>query len=184
MASPNERSVVLTILGVDRPGLVEMLSDIVAGHGANWEASHMAHLAGRFAGILLLSIDPSKVERLVDDLRQLQDRGLTVVVEPSGGGEPDKDHRTLTLDLVGHDRAGIIREISKALSAHEINVEELSTECISAPMSGETLFHMTAIIHSPKSLSIDEVLHDLEGIANEMMVDISLHDGAGNPDAD
>ena len=41
-------SVVLTVIGRDRPGLVDALSRVVAEHGGNWEESRMSHLADQF----------------------------------------------------------------------------------------------------------------------------------------
>ena len=35
---------VLTVLGDDRPGLVDALSGVITDHGANWERSQMARL--------------------------------------------------------------------------------------------------------------------------------------------
>ncbi|MGB4246421.1 MAG: ACT domain-containing protein, partial [Pseudohongiellaceae bacterium] len=43
---------VLTIIGDDKPGLVELLSETIARHSGNWLESNMSHLAGKFAGIL------------------------------------------------------------------------------------------------------------------------------------
>ena len=42
-------NLVLTVIGKDRPGIVELLSQIVAAHEGNWLESRMAHLAGEFA---------------------------------------------------------------------------------------------------------------------------------------
>ena len=47
---------VLTLIGSDRPGLVEAVAEVIAGHGGNWLESRMAHLAGKFAGILRVEI--------------------------------------------------------------------------------------------------------------------------------
>ncbi len=44
---------VLTLIGPDRPGLVEAVAEPIAAHGGNWLESRMAHLAGQFAGIVL-----------------------------------------------------------------------------------------------------------------------------------
>ena len=40
-------SLVLTIIGPDRTGLVEAVAAAVADHGANWLESSMARLAGK-----------------------------------------------------------------------------------------------------------------------------------------
>jgi glycine cleavage system regulatory protein len=45
-------SLVLTVIGDDRPGLVERLSAAIGKHGGNWLQSSMSHLSGKFAGIV------------------------------------------------------------------------------------------------------------------------------------
>ena len=51
-----QKNLVLTVIGPDRPGLVESLSRLVGEHGGNWTQSRMAHLAGQFAGILQIAL--------------------------------------------------------------------------------------------------------------------------------
>ena len=45
-------SFIVTLVGEDRPGLVKALAERAAANGANWLDSSMAHLAGKFAGIV------------------------------------------------------------------------------------------------------------------------------------
>ena len=52
--------------------------------------------------------------------------------------------RHLKLSLVGHDRIGIVREVSQVLARHAVNVEDLTTRtasardsCASTPGSSE-----------------------------------------------
>jgi Glycine cleavage system regulatory protein len=68
----------------------------------------------------------------------------------------------LSLEVVGQDRPGIVREISHALAAQSINVEELETECVSAPMSGELLFQATAKVSAPADVALDQLQKTLE----------------------
>lgn len=166
-------SLVLTIIGLDEPGLVEAVSKVVAARGANWEASRMARLAGRFAGILLVTADADQVDAVVADLRNLEGKGLKVTVERSADS-PRSDARTLRLELVGNDRPGITRDISQALAARGVNVDELSTECSEAPMAGGTLFKLVAELSSPRSVKLSELRDALETIAGDLMVDLSI----------
>ena len=53
-------TLVLTLIGLDKPGLVKAISNTATRHGANWEASRMARLGGRFAGLLLVTLEPSR----------------------------------------------------------------------------------------------------------------------------
>ena len=45
------RALVLTVIGEDRPGLVEALADLIDRHEGSWDESRMARLAGHFAGV-------------------------------------------------------------------------------------------------------------------------------------
>jgi glycine cleavage system regulatory protein len=168
------RSLVLTLIGPDRPGLVEALARSIAAHDANWLESRMSRLAGKFAGILLVDVPDDQAEALTRSLRELQSEGLTVVIEHSTEEEAPRDWVGLQLSLVGQDRPGIIRDISRALAGRGVNVEELSTGCTSAPMSGEALFHATARLQVPKGAPLEELREALEALANDLMVDLTL----------
>ena len=166
-------SLVLTVIGADRPGIVEQLSDQVLAAGANWEESRMARLAGKFAGVLRVSVDAERANRLADDLRALATSDLTVVIER--GNEVDvKGLRALAIEIVGHDRRGIVRDISHVLARRGVNIDELETEVTSAAMSGEPTFHARAHVRLPETTSIDDVRADLEAMADNLMVDIEL----------
>ena len=49
-------NLVMTVIGADRPGLVEMVATRVADHGGNWLESRMCRLGGQFAGILRVEV--------------------------------------------------------------------------------------------------------------------------------
>src|SRR5262245_4103975 len=163
-------SLVVTVIGNDRPGIVERLSDVVLLAGANWEESRMARLAGKFAGILRISAAPASADALASALRALTNDGLTIVVEPSGEA-PAGTFRTVRLELVGNDHPGIIRDISKVLAQHQVNIEELETGVSGAPMTGEQLFRARARLRLPSSITIDWLRSRLEALAGELMVD-------------
>lgn len=165
---------VLTLIGRDRPGLVEALSTEVARHGGNWEESRMAQLAGKFAGILRIAIDESRAPALAQALSALDREGLRVVVERAEAEATADTGRRAHLSLVGNDREGIVRDLSRALAAREVNVEELETSCEAAPMAGGSLFRATAVLHVPHVLGIDALRAALESLADDLMVEISL----------
>lgn len=162
---------VLTVIGDDRPGLVERIATVISDHHGNWLDASMSRLAGKFAGILRVSADEARVEPLKRALAGLAD--LRIVVE-SGGNEASANGRQLTLSLVGHDRIGIVREVSQVLARHGVNVETLDTRTTSAPMSAATLFHADAELTAPNELDVRVLKADLEHISNDLMVDITL----------
>jgi len=169
-------SLALTVIANDRPGLVERLAATVADHGANWEASHMARLAGQFAGILLVTVEDKTSDALVAALRALDAHGLIVSVHSTQPPTAPQGGRVM-LEVVGADRPGIVREVARVIAERGINVEELETEVTSAPMSGEPLFRARALLRMPPGARPVDLRQRLEALANELMVEIEVGDG-------
>jgi len=170
---------VLTVIARDKPGIVEALSQAISDQGANWLGSRMARLAGEFAGIVELSVPEDRADELMAALRRLESEGLRIQIERSSTGPSGSTgSRSLQLELVGNDRPGIVREISQALARRGVNVDELSTSCESAPMSGEALFRTTARLDVPADVTPESLGDELEKIANDLMVDLHLDDAS------
>jgi glycine cleavage system regulatory protein len=164
---------VVTLIGPDRPGLVESLAKRVAAHGGNWVESRMAHLAGQFAGILRVEVPPESLPALQAALAELEKDGLRVVAQ--SGADPDTaGSRAMEFEAVGQDHPGIVRNISEVLRRHGVNIEELTTDQVSAPMAGGLLFRAKARLHVPAGTDADRLRADLEKIADDLMVDLTL----------
>ena len=134
----------------------------------------MARLAGHFAGVLRVSVPEEQVDALTQTLQSLHPETLQVSVVRSELIPPVADGRKLRLEILGSDRPGIVRDISQALADRGINVDELRTEIMSAPMSGELLFLANAELLIPADLDLDLLRKDLEALAHELMVDVDL----------
>ena len=167
-------SLVVTVIGPDRPGIVSALSAQAQRFGANWAASRMASLAGQFAG----KVPPENAEALAAALRDLESSDLRVVIVRGEGAPVPAGRRAVTLELVGQDRPGIVRDLSASLAERGVSIEELHTEIVSGAMSAEHLFKVKALLLVPKSVSNDALRRGLEALANEMMVDIALGEDA------
>jgi glycine cleavage system regulatory protein len=165
---------VMTIIGPDRTGLVESIARVVADHGGNWLESRMCRLGGEFAGILRIELPVEKRQPLLNALQELQGRGLTIVIRPDEAAASGKPARQARLEIVGHDRPGIVREITSALARAGVNVEEFFSELVSAPMSGETLFKAVARLQLPEGCNDAALKKDLEKIAADLLVDITF----------
>jgi glycine cleavage system regulatory protein len=172
------KSLVVTVIGPDRPGLVSLLSDRARGFGANWAASRMASLAGQFAGIVHFEVPAERAKALADALAGLETAGLRVVIAESDAKAPPRNRRIVRLELIGQDRPGIMRDLSGRLAERGVSIDELHTEIASAAMSAESLFKVKAVLVVPATLSDEELRRALEALANEMMVDIALGDEA------
>jgi len=168
---------VLTIVGPDRTGLVESVARVVAEHGGNWLESRMCRLGGEFAGILRIEVPAAKQPILTAALQKLT--GLNIVVRAADAADTAATGRLTTMEIVGSDRPGIVRDITHALARAHVNVEEFTSEISSAPMSGETLFKASARLHLPANCDLAALKHDLEKIAADLLVDVTFAEVTG-----
>lgn len=166
-----QESLVVTLIGADRSGIVARLAKLAAESGASWQESKMARLAGRFAGIVRLDVPADSIDALERSLEQLNTEGLKLTIE-RGGSQAKR--RCIALDLIGHDRPGIVRDISAVLAQHHVSIDELDTDVESASMSGEQLFHAQLRLLLPDDLAAGELQEALEAIADELMVELTV----------
>ncbi|MCY4425835.1 MAG: ACT domain-containing protein [Halieaceae bacterium] len=170
-----DTSFIITFIGDDRPGLVEELSSIISAQGGNWLESRLTRLAGKFAGLIRVSLPAERGDELERALRGLSERGLSVRVTPAWQVAQTSDGvRDIRLTIFGLDRAGIVREVAAALAAKNINIVELESSVESAPMSAELLFRATVEAQLGNSGELDALAAELDEIARQMLLDIHL----------
>ena len=167
-------SLVLTVVAADRPGLVEAISRVIAGQDGNWLESRMSRLGGQFAGILRVELPPSREAALLEALRALDATGLKVSAHADASAAAAPEGELHVLEVVGHDRPGIVREISHALARHGVNVEDLTSEVASAAMSGEPLFKARARVRLPGGSDASVIQAELEKIAADLIVELNF----------
>lgn len=164
---------VLTAIGDDRAGLVNALADVVTDHGGNWERSQMSELAGKFAGIVVVTVPDGRADELVSALDSLD--GVLDVHAHLGTDEPPVARR-VSLELMGSDRPGIVREITAVLARQGVSIEQLTTGTREAPMAGGMLFEVHAVLEVAAEVTAAMLRDALEAVANELMVDIEVDD--------
>jgi len=164
---------VLTVIADDKPGLVESLSQIIASNSGNWLESSMSQLAGKFAGILRVSVDDDRAEDLIEELNGLSS-DIKLIIEKAVYESAVQQSRMYELSLVGNDRPGIIKEISAVLSELGINVERLNTECTPAPMSSDALFKAKATLEVPENVALEQLQNKLEQLTDDLIVEIEV----------
>jgi len=165
---------VLTVIAQDQPGLVERIAQCISEHGGNWLESRMSRMAGQFAGILRVDVPLEAHAKLVSALEELNSQGIRVLLA-AGGSDPTPTWQSIRLELVGNDRPGIVRDITRLLSSQGVNLESLQTEVVPAPMSGELLFQAQALLAVPQSLPLEQLQSHLETLADDLMVELKLH---------
>lgn len=169
---------VLTVIGDDRAGLVNALADVVTAHDGNWEHSQLAELAGKFAGIVVVSVPTERAADLVGALRKLD--GL-LEVSAHSGTESDRVHegddwRQVRIDLIGNDHPGIVRDVTAVISRHGLNIDRIETDTRDAPWTGGQLFQARITLRLPHTADSAALHRDLEDLANEILVDLTVED--------
>ncbi|WP_460774083.1 glycine cleavage system transcriptional repressor [Microbacterium sp. GXF7504] len=167
-------TLVLTVVGDDRSGLVAEVADVVAAHGGNWEHSSLAELAGAFAGIIQVSVPAARADGLRAALGALE--GLIAIAVPGTESAADAagGRRGITLEVLGNDRPGIVKDLTGALAQDGVSVERMSTETRDAAMAGGRLFAATIAATVPDAVAIDDVVARLEHLAAEIQVDVTV----------
>ena len=165
--------VILVVTGSDRPGLTKALADTVHAAGGNWLESHLSRLGGKYVGSVLVELDAAALPALEAEVRKVDASGLRVSVvaadqETLNGGD------TLTVELVGQDHPGIVREVTAVLAALGVNIDSLTTSTEHGAWSGEPLFRAEARVSLPQGVDRDEVQAALEAISGEVMVDFTV----------
>jgi len=167
---------VVTVIATDEPGIVERVSQTIAAAGASWLESRMTRLAGEFAGIVEVGVAEADAGALQAALEALASRGMHVHVKTSKPPDDGAAGRLFRFELTGADRPGIVREISEALARHQVNVHDLETRVEIGAMSGEAVFRANALLEVPNDVTPEALSDELETIAQDLMVDVTLGD--------
>jgi glycine cleavage system regulatory protein len=164
-------SLVLTVLGPDRPGLVGAIADLVAQHGGSWQESRMARLSGQFAGILRVECPAENRSALELDLADLKTNGLLVTIAHDDSGAASAGP-LVGIEITGHDEPGIVKRVASTFARLGVNVEELNTSLESAPMAGHLLFCTRGKVSLPNDLPLQDLIVALENVGSDLTVDI------------
>jgi len=171
------QALIITFTGTDRTGFVEDVAKVVEQHGGTWAGSRMSHLAGQFAGVALIHCPAEQTQTLTSALEALTERGITLHITPDHQGDAatrSDQPLIFRLTYIGIDRAGLVRQVTAALSRHHVNVERLLTDVSSAPMTGDPLFTLDATLTAPPGTNADELRDALEAIGHELHLDATL----------
>ena len=165
---------VLTFVGDDRPGLVNAISEKVAASGATWLESRSVRLAGKFAGVVLISVPDDRLTELELSLSDLAPTGLRITIERGAAAEAEKPARIVSLDILGRERPGIVRDVTQTLTRLGVNIEEFMSGLESEPFTGAEMFRAHARLGVPEGLDLDDLRKALERLAGEIMVDLAV----------
>lgn len=161
-------TLVITVIGDDRLGIVEDLSRLVREAGGNWLNANLGRLAGKFAGIIEVELPAAAVAPLQQQLTNLA--GLQISCHQ--GDNASSDHsQPLQLRVTGNDRPGIVAEITAVLRSGGANILQLESRRDSAPNWGSPLFVLELTVAPSVDTSAAALIEQLEAVADDLMVD-------------
>ena len=173
MADTNH--LILTAVGPDRVGLVEKISQFIAGHGCNIEDSKMAVFCGEFAVIVLISGDGNKLVKIANDYREIEaETGLTISLKTPAARKTEESFLPYKLTASCMDHPGIVYQISNVLSSMGVNIEAMETKTYAAPISGTPIFQLEADLAVPTRTNINQLRERFAEIQREENIDIDL----------
>ena len=174
-ASFSKENLILTAVGPDKVGLVEMTSEFVFKHGCNIEDSKMAVFCGEFALILLISGASQALQEIVQGCEELESQtGLNIWIKTPSRKKPVEASLRYKLSASCMDHPGVVYRLSGILSSLGINIESMETKTYAAPVTGTPIFRLEAEISVPAKLKIDALRDRLEAFAREENIDMSL----------
>jgi len=173
MADTNH--LILTAVGPDRVGLVEKISQFIAGHDCNIEDSKMAVFCGEFAVIVLISGESGKLKKIASDYREIAAQtGLTISTKTPAVREAAQSFLPYKLTASCMDHPGIVYKISNVLSSLGVNIESMETKTYAAPISGTPIFQLEADLAVPTRTNINQLRERFAEIQREENIDIDL----------
>ena len=167
----NNTQYVLNVIAKDKPGIVQVLSDVVLTCQGSWLESSLSRLGGQFAGIISVRIPDDNLNDFKKALSDLLSTGIAVKIHSF-----DEDYAVVgkpaTLYIEANDREGIIEEISTALTLKNVNVEKLVSVCESASMAGYDSFKAKIEVTLPKRFTVIKLEALMEKVSDDLVVTV------------
>lgn len=163
------KHLVLTVIGEDKLGLVEKLSNVLVDHHANWLASNLSHLSGYFAGVVEIEVAEEHFNELSQAINELTE--LKIEFHDS------VDSATVTSQeiefvITGNDRKGIVQELASIITHKGASIIQFTSSRQNAPNWGSDLFHAVARVSLPSGMDADVIADALEQLATDIVVDL------------
>ncbi|MDX6242662.1 MAG: glycine cleavage system transcriptional repressor [Frankiales bacterium] len=165
----------VTVIGVDRPGIIAAVTGALAQVGGNLEDSSMTILGGHFAMSLIVSVDAGE-----DAVRRALEPATGALGLAAFVGEVTvAPGHTVTgapyvVSVHGADRPGIVSRVMGVIASYGGNVTDLTTR-----LSGD-LYVVVADVDVPLQVDLEALRASLDAAAEELGVDVTVR--AADPD--
>src|SRR5581483_4557320 len=155
---------VLAVIGADRVGLVDEVSEFVLARGGSIEDSRMVNLRGQFAIIMLVA-----------GLEALRS-GSDVHAQLTPAATERTTRPALPFRLTGRalDQAGLVHSVAHALRGLDVSIESMDTTLEAAPITGSPVFSMELIVSVPVETPVARLREALAAVCDPLNIDWHL----------
>jgi len=164
--------IIINAFGTDKPGIVSNISGMIASIGGNIENSKMVRIETMFTVIMIVTIPQKNKKLLLKHINKIE--GLNSVINNIRSSNSLSNYKKYNFLLECIDNEGIIHHFTKYLNQKKINIEEMNTSTINAPITGSTLFNLESIICIPKDLDINKLKSRLNILSEKYNVNYRL----------
>ena len=167
------RSFVVSVSGVDRPGIISEVTGVLAELEGTLEDSSLVVLRGVLNWSVVVTA-PTTITNLEAALADVTRDGLQVSVMPASEEQSDARGNSFTLSahggsfVSGAERADIVSSLTAVLAAHDGNVVDLTTS------SGADSDLVVAALKLPITVNLAQLELDLDAAAARLGVEASL----------
>jgi len=160
--------IIITAIGVDKPGLVDQISSIIKENNGNIENSKMIKIENQFAMIIDF-LSSNDLDTIKTKLQYIEELEITYKL-----AEISKENNiTNKYIITGADNQGIVNRVSNFFSKRNINIIEVNTYVELAPTTGSPLFNMEITITYNDNHNIDELYSKLSNLCENLNLDIT-----------
>jgi glycine cleavage system regulatory protein len=163
------KRLILTVIGRDKLGLVEIISNALVEHHANWLVSNLSHLSGYFAGVVEIEVAADNIQALTSALTNIKELKIDI---HDATGEELPAGQEIEFVITGNDRKGIVQELSSIITHKGGSIIQFTSRCQTAPNWGGGLFHAVAKVYLPTGMNADVIVDALENLASDIIVDL------------
>lgn len=172
MSQTMSSNLVISVLGKDRPGIVNELSECILDAGGNIADSRMSVLGGDFAVILMVSGNWNSIAKIESQLAQLAETlDMTITSRRTEQRPVRRDLLPYGVDVVALDHPGIVHHLASFFSAREINIQGMDTSTYCAAHTGTPMFNVHMTVEIPARLHIATLREDFMEFCDQLNLD-------------
>jgi glycine cleavage system transcriptional repressor len=169
--------VVISVLGLDRPGLLAAVSEALLAHDCNIENVSQTLLQSIFGAILLVSKPAALADKALEDALRTAVAPLALDVSvkrfdvvPAAGAAQDTQPFVIT--TIGPDSKGLVAGISRVLADRGCNITNLQAVFKGGddPLNNMMIYEVDV----PNAVQLPELLRELETKAEALGLETNI----------